>query len=131
MFYVAILDLDSFKNINDTFGHSAGDDVLKEFARIVKNQVRVSDYFGRFGGEEFLLLLTQTTLATAPVFAERIRAIVESCDWPSIPHQLKVTVSTGIAEYRLQENIENTLRRADAALYRAKQAGRNRVEGGT
>lgn len=129
-FCVAILDIDSFKKINDTFGHSVGDEVLKEFSHIVENEVRISDFFGRFGGEEFILLLTQTNLATAPVFAERIRALVELSDWPDNPHKLKVTVSIGITQYHLQENIEDTLRRADAALYRAKHAGRNRVEYG-
>jgi diguanylate cyclase (GGDEF)-like protein len=127
-FCVAILDIDSFKNINDTFGHSVGDKVLKEFATVVENAVRISDYFGRFGGEEFLLLLTQTTVQTVPVFAERIRSLVEIHNWPGIPQELKITVSTGIAEYHLQEDVEDTLRRADAALYGAKHAGRNRVE---
>jgi diguanylate cyclase (GGDEF)-like protein len=128
IFCVALFDLDHFKSVNDRFGHAAGDKVLKGFTDIVRKELRASDYFGRYGGEEFLLLLPQTTLGTAPAFAERIREFVEKGDWTKVSSNLRLTVSAGIAQYRSPEKMEETLQRADSALYRAKKAGRNRVE---
>lgn len=127
-FSLAIMDLDKFKNINDSFGHQTGDNVLVVFSSIVRNVLRKTDFCGRYGGEEFLILLTQTDLEDAKTFAERIRDCVETSSFPELGNQSKVTVSIGIAEHKAKESIEKTISRADTALYRAKKNGRNRVE---
>jgi diguanylate cyclase len=127
-FSLAIMDLDKFKNINDSFGHQTGDNVLVVFSSIVRNVLRKTDFCGRYGGEEFLILLTQTDLEDAKIFAERVRACVETSSFPELRNQSKVTVSVGIAQHKAKESIEKTISRADAALYRAKKNGRNRVE---
>ena len=126
-FSVAALDLDHFKSVNDTLGHATGDAVLKEFARISTETKRATDVFGRFGGEEFLLILVDIPCEQARQATERIRAAVEEIDWGAIAPGLKVTVSAGVAGYRKGETIEQLLHRADTALYAAKRAGRNRV----
>jgi diguanylate cyclase (GGDEF)-like protein len=125
-FCVAILDLDSFKAINDKHGHLAGDDVLREFAESVQFELRGSDYFARYGGEEFTLLLVDTDLNHASRILERIRQRIASNSFPHVGRS--VTVSAGAAQYRLHEDVSGTLGRADRALYSAKAAGRNRVE---
>jgi diguanylate cyclase (GGDEF)-like protein len=130
-FSVASLDLDHFKSVNDTLGHGAGDAVLKEFARVAGETKRTTDVFGRFGGEEFLLILVDIALDPARQATERMRAAIEAFDWsavvPAPAPGLKVTVSAGVACYRKGETIEQLLHRADTALYEAKRAGRNRV----
>ncbi len=127
-FSIALLDLDLFKRINDEFGHQAGDEVLKACVECGNRAIRPIDCFGRFGGEEFELLFTQTDLQGAMVVAERIRVAMSELRFPQISPQLKVTVSIGLAQYRSKEDIEETEKRADAALYRAKAAGRNKIE---
>lgn len=127
-FSLAIMDLDKFKNINDSFGHQTGDNVLVVFSSIVRSVLRKTDFCGRYGGEEFLILLTQTDLEEAKIFAERVRTCVETSSFPELRNQSKVTVSVGIAQHKAKESIEKTISRADAALYRAKKNGRNRVE---
>lgn len=128
VFSLAMMDLDKFKNVNDSFGHQAGDNVLITFSAIIRSVLRKSDFCGRYGGEEFLVVLTQTDLQEAMVFAERIRTCVEENFFPEIGHKSKITVSIGLAEHRTNEDIEKTISRADEALYRAKKNGRNRVE---
>ncbi len=128
VFCVVILDLDFFKNINDTFGHQAGDEVLKTCAGCGSREVRPLDCFGRYGGEEFELLLIQTDLEGARIVAERIRNAMNRLSFPQISPDLRVTVSIGLAQYRPKEEIHETEKRADVALYRAKAAGRNRCE---
>ena len=125
---VCILDLDFFKRVNDQFGHLAGDEVLKLFAQEAQLSLRASDYFGRYGGEEFLMILTQTTLEGARVIADRFRCRIEAVEFPDIDSKLKISTSIGIAEYKAGELVAQVLARADAALYRAKHRGRNRVE---
>lgn len=125
-FCVAILDLDSFKAINDKHGHLAGDDVLREFAESVQLELRGSDYFARYGGEEFTLLLIDTDLNHASRILERIRQRIASNSFSHVGSA--VTVSAGVAQYRLHEDVSGTIGRADRALYSAKAAGRNRVE---
>ena len=127
-FSIAILDLDFFKKINDEFGHQAGDEVLKACVECGNRIIRPIDCFGRFGGEEFELLFTQTDLNGAKVVAERIRGAMSELRFPQISPRLKVTVSIGLAQYRPKEDIGETEKRADAALYRAKAAGRNKIE---
>jgi len=101
---------------------------LKTFASVLRSVLRKTDFCGRYGGEEFLVVLTQTDLQAAQIFAERIRDCVEKSLFPSLGPDSKVTVSIGLTAYKMQENIERTIARADEALYRAKNGGRNRVE---
>jgi diguanylate cyclase (GGDEF)-like protein len=127
VFCVCLIDLDKFKSINDTFGHPAGDDVLKAVATTIQSEVRHGDCFGRYGGEEFLLLLKDTRLEGARQFSERIRQRVEALSLLKIPALSGITISVGIAEYRQDEKVSKTLDRADKALYVAKSGGRNQV----
>jgi diguanylate cyclase (GGDEF)-like protein len=126
-FCVCLLDIDFFKRINDTYGHAAGDAVLRSFAVTVQNQIRDSDAFGRYGGEEFLLMLPETTLEDAMLFAERVRMGIERLVFRDISTDLKVSVSIGVAQFRFGETIGQTVTRADEALYTAKSNGRNQV----
>jgi diguanylate cyclase (GGDEF)-like protein len=127
-FSLVMMDLDKFKNINDTFGHQAGDNVLITFSTIIRNVLRKTDLCGRYGGEEFLIVLTQTDLDEAKIFAERIRSCVEESLILDFGQNSKVTVSIGLAEHRKNEDVEKTIFRADEAMYKAKKNGRNRVE---
>lgn len=124
-FSVALMDLDHFKAINDAFGHATGDEALRKFADIVRATMRATDIFGRYGGEEFMMILTGTTAETARLAMERIRAAVAAGTWP-VPGK-GLTVSIGVAEFRRGENLAQLLSRADMALYEAKRAGRDRV----
>jgi diguanylate cyclase (GGDEF)-like protein len=102
--------------------------VLRTFASIIRSILRKTDFCGRYGGEEFLIILTQTNIQAAKVFAERIRVCVENSFFPCLGPDSRVTVSIGLTEYRIQEDIEKTISRADELLYKAKEGGRNRVE---
>ncbi len=126
-FCLCLLDIDFFKRINDTYGHSAGDDVLRAFASAVQTQVRDTDSFGRYGGEEFLLMLPETSIDAANALIERIRAAVEALRFEQVDPLLTMTVSIGVAQFHLGESIAQTIARADEALYVAKARGRNRV----
>ena len=126
-----LFDLDHFKRINDSHGHQAGDEVLVAFAKLVAGHVRPYDIFGRYGGEEFLLVLPQTDSQAAQRFAERIRVLVETDLTPHLSFALDtpVTVSLGVTNANVaDETIDTILKRADDALYRAKEHGRNKVE---
>ena len=126
-FSVCMLDIDHFKPINDTYGHQAGDEVLRTIAREVSGDLRVIDVFGRYGGEEFLMVLPETPLEGAVVKAERVRRQIEALRFPGISEKLRITVSIGVAGYREGEDIDETLSRADQYLYTAKKNGRNQV----
>jgi diguanylate cyclase len=128
VFSLVMMDIDKFKKINDTYGHQIGDQVLRTFAAVIRSILRKTDFCGRYGGEEFLIVLTQTDLQAAKLFAERIRDCVENSFFPDLGPDSRVTVSIGLAEHRTQENIEKTISRADESLYKAKKGGRNRVE---
>ncbi len=128
VFCVAMLDLDYFKKVNDTYGHAAGDEILKVFAQVAQQDLRKIDYFGRYGGEEFMLIMSDTRLEGAQATAERLRANVESARYKDVDPQLVQTVSIGIAEFQAGETIEHVQLRADKAMYKAKARGRNRVE---
>lgn len=128
-FSVVLLDLDRFKQVNDTHGHNAGDDVLKEVARTLADTLREADALGRWGGEEFLAILPQTTPAGARASAERLREAVEALELDAVAPGLRITLSAGVAHGRRDDDAESLVGRADAALYRAKRAGRNRVAG--
>jgi diguanylate cyclase (GGDEF)-like protein len=128
IFSLVMMDIDKFKKINDTHGHQTGDQVLRTFAAVIRSILRKTDFCGRYGGEEFLIVLTQTDLQAAKLFAERIRDCVENSFFPDLGPDSRVTVSIGLAEHRTQEDIEKTISRADEFLYKAKKGGRNRVE---
>ncbi len=124
-FSLIMLDLDHFKQVNDHYGHTVGDRVLREFGQIVKQQLRLTDQFARWGGEEFIIAAPHTLLDHALAVAERIRAAIAQRDFATVG---RVTVSIGVTEYRTGETAMALLERVDNALYRAKANGRNRVE---
>ena len=119
-------DLDHFKTVNDTYGHRQGDAVLKEVTRVVAGELRTSDIFARWGGEEFAILMPDTTLTGAKVVAEKLRIALENVVHPVVG---KVTTSFGVAEYIVDEYIGSWFNRADTELYFSKMNGRNRVSG--
>ncbi|HEV8694602.1 MAG TPA: GGDEF domain-containing protein, partial [Lysobacter sp.] len=126
---VLTFDLDWFKRINDGHGHAGGDQVLIRVARACEATLRQDDLLGRIGGEEFVVLLPDTSLQGAQQVAERLRASVERIDLSDIASDLHVTISLGLSMLRPQDaGLHDVIDRADAALYRAKEAGRNRAE---
>jgi diguanylate cyclase (GGDEF)-like protein len=126
-FCFAMLDLDHFKNVNDTYGHPVGDQVLRKVCEIATQCVRAVDSVGRMGGEEFGILLPSTTLDNGRISLERLREAVGSYDWNSIVQGLAVHLSAGVADYTLGDTLQTITKRADDALYRAKHTGRNKV----
>ena len=124
---IALIDLDFFKRINDTYGHPTGDEVLRTFAISMFANIRSIDKFGRYGGEEFLLLLPDTTAQQAAGLMDRLRVIVSELDWSAFSTGLRVTMSAGIATLRRDEGADALLARADRALYTSKAEGRNRI----
>ncbi len=131
-FTVLLLDLDHFKEINDMHGHLVGDCVLSAVGRILREMCRLTDYAGRYGGEEFCLALTETSAEDGKRLAERIRTRIAEETFPSNGgSNLQATCSIGLAQLRGEgDSIADLLARADAALYEAKALGRNRVAGG-
>lgn len=125
---LAMLDLDHFKRINDNYGHLAGDKVLKIIATVLRKRLRGSDFIARFGGEEFVLLLPATPPAVGAKLLETLRAAIEACPFHFKGERVTITISMGLASFRTGEHSDLVLKRADQALYRAKNAGRNRVE---
>lgn len=134
MFSIVIVDIDYFKQINDRFGHLTGDQVLADFASRLRSELRLLDEvspvvdprkLGRYGGEEFILILPRTDLAGAEQCAERVRQVTVAHGFGK---DLRITISAGVAQYHAAESIESLLRRADQALYAAKDAGRNTVQ---
>jgi len=122
-----VLDLDFFKKVNDSFGHQVGDEVLVMASGLIAKMIRNSDVGVRFGGEEFVVFLPGSDVPGARLVAERIRRAIASYDHDSIAAGLKVTASIGVAVRRPGEHYEKVIGRADAALYKAKAEGRNRV----
>ena len=127
---LVIIDIDFFKQVNDTYGHQNGDVVLASVAEVVQQQMRAYDSAARYGGEEFVMVFPGTTLEGGVMAAERLRLAVIDHHFPHPLEDLTVTVSAGVASYPSPhvDNIDSLFRRADEALYRAKQNGRNRVE---
>jgi diguanylate cyclase (GGDEF)-like protein len=123
---LAVIDLDHFKRVNDEAGHLGGDEVLRSFARIAQDNIREHDIFGRYGGEEFLLILPDTALLPALNVAERIREQVEHFSWDGKLRN-RVTVSIGLTQYIPGESVLDLFSRTDTAMYLAKQGGRNQV----
>lgn len=118
-------DIDNFKKINDTYGHNAGDEVLKTVATIMRSAIRKSDLIARWGGEEFILLISNTDIDWAVVIAEKLRKLIEDADFKVVD---KVTASFGLAFFEGDDTGESLVSHADKALYKAKQGGRNAVE---
>ena len=124
---VVMADIDHFKSVNDNYGHLAGDGVLKEVAKRIKNSLRGFDIVGRYGGEEFLLILHRAELATARMVAERIRSRIAATPFDLPEALLDVTISMGVAMAKPDESVNSLIERADKALYNAKENGRNQV----
>jgi diguanylate cyclase (GGDEF)-like protein len=123
-----MIDIDHFKRVNDTFGHEMGDWVLKMVAKILATARRDADVVARFGGEEFVIMLPETTLEAATTVAERIRSMVFANALANGESKLSLTISVGVGEATASSpGIEAALRHADRALYEAKQTGRNRI----
>ena len=122
---LVFIDVDHFKKVNDDRGHAVGDKVLIQVARCIARNLRQSDHFGRYGGEEFVIVLVETALTDAHRLVERIRKEVGSLEIEELGRA--ITISCGIAQIRQDESMDNLIQRGDAALYRAKGAGRNRT----
>jgi diguanylate cyclase (GGDEF)-like protein len=127
---LALMDLDHFKKTNDTHGHAAGDEALRTFVAVCRAECRATDVLARFGGEEFVLLLPDAGADEARAVVERIRANLAGRTMWHAGASFTITVSAGVSERAPGENLETLVRRADAALYAAKDAGRDRVEVG-
>jgi len=125
--HALLIDLDHFKQLNDTYGHLAGDEVLRAFARQLRSNLRKADIVCRWGGEEFILLLKDTDSTTAQQLAEKIRAQTEQKHYPFAGVNLHISTSMGLTELRADDSLDSLLGRADKALYRAKASGRNRL----
>ena len=124
---ISMVDIDHFKKINDTYGHVAGDEVLRKLASELRNHIRHPDVIGRYGGEEFLVLLPHSTIKAAVEQAERLRNYIQSLAIPIHEQEIRITLSLGLAQYKInEEDWQSLLNRADAALYQAKKTGRNR-----
>jgi len=125
---VIMFDLDKFKDVNDTFGHEAGDAVLSAFAKILKKDCRTVDVVGRYGGEEFLAILSETDLLGGVAFAQKVREHVQKARFMYKGERIDVTVSCGVSERKIHISSKATINAADEYLYKAKKEGRNRVE---
>jgi len=121
---IVVIDIDDFKHVNDTFGHQSGDTVLKEFTTLIEDNIRTEDLFARWGGEEFLLLLQNTTLENAMKKIERLRKVLEAFNFSYIG---QLTASFGVAWKEESDDLHSLLQRADKALYEAKKLGKNKV----
>jgi diguanylate cyclase (GGDEF)-like protein len=124
---LALLDIDWFKQINDTYGHAAGDEVLRAFAAHAQAAVRATDMVARWGGEEFLLLFPNTTTAEAAVVIERLKSRVEALHLPHMGADIRFTFSAGLVGLQPRQPMNEAIRLADIAMYRAKSDGRNRI----
>lgn len=124
-----MMDLDYFKSINDRFGHHSGDRMLKVFAELIRENVRINDLAARLGGEEFCVIMPDSTPASAAAVADRIRSQIEATVIQTARGPIRSTVSAGIAiRANRPETLQSLLNKADAALYEAKASGRNRVQ---
>jgi two-component system, cell cycle response regulator len=127
---LAMIDIDFFKKVNDTYGHAVGDDVLKQVARLYESSVRSTDLVARYGGEEFAVMMPETELEDALVLAEKIRSLIESSPIDTQAGPLPITVSMGVASVPRSKihSAKELIIAADKALYRAKKSGRNQVQ---
>ncbi len=128
-FSLIIIDIDFFKDINDTYGHMVGDEILKSLSQLMESSFRTSDKVCRWGGEEFAILLPSTGMNNAKNVAEKIRNKVENCSYQVKEKSISYTISLGVSESLvIDENIDKIINRADKALYKAKDSGRNCVK---
>lgn len=127
---LSMLDLDHFKRINDNYGHLAGDKVLKIIGTELRKRLRPGDFIARFGGEEFVLLIPETSMIEGMALLNKLRMAVEACPFHFKGEPVTITLSMGITAFRVGERSESVIHRADQALYRAKNEGRNRIEQG-
>jgi len=127
-FSIIMIDIDWFKKINDTYGHLAGDMALKEMAKIVFSLIRKSDIFGRYGGEEFLLVLPNTKITGAMKLAQRIKDTIQNHHFKFENNIITFTISMGVTSVGLNDDYTSLISRVDEALYEAKAKGRNRIE---
>ena len=128
-FSLSMLDIDHFKKVNDHYGHLTGDEVLEEIAVLIRRNIRETDIVGRYGGEEFIIILPKTNLSSAWVVAERLRSIIEKTEMKdSVGNVFAITVSQGLVGWERDEDAASLISRADEALYKAKEKGRNRVQ---
>lgn len=126
---ICIIDLDHFKNVNDTYGHVVGDDVLRQTAAICRKHLRTVDIIGRLGGEEFVALLPETTIHQAMMIGNRLLEALSTTDIDTGATVIRITATIGISQLLQGDKDFNAIiQRADTALYRGKEAGRNRVE---
>ncbi|WP_428026763.1 diguanylate cyclase [Arcobacter sp.] len=123
-FSIIIADIDKFKNINDSYGHQIGDSVLKEFSHLLSTNIRQTDYLGRWGGEEFIIICPNTTIDYTYELAEKLRKIIEKFNFKTVK---KVTASFGVSSYSMGDDIHSLIYKSDMALYESKENGRNRV----
>lgn len=125
---IAIFDIDHFKNINDTYGHQAGDRVIKVIGRSIANRLREVDFFCRYGGEEFVALMPETDSETALAVLEKVRSVIAAASFNYKDQSMSITLSVGLTEFKTNDNLESAFERADQALYSAKSSGRNRCQ---
>jgi diguanylate cyclase len=126
-FLCLVVDVDHFKKVNDTFGHSAGDRVLKIIAEVMQDNIRAADFVARFGGEEFVILMPETDMKAGKKVAEKLRRKIEKCDFYYRDNPVKISISGGLAESQPDDTADAIFERADKALYEAKKAGRNLI----
>lgn len=127
VFGIIIMDIDFFKMINDTYGHQTGDQVLRSVCDNIRENIRVNDVIGRYGGEEFLIIMPETDNDHAAIAAEKLRSAVESMSVSQESVHVKVTASFGVSSYRPDDDTKMIIARADKAVYESKKNGRNRV----
>jgi diguanylate cyclase (GGDEF)-like protein len=124
---LVVMDVDHFKNVNDVYGHSAGDEVLRTLAQILTRELRQGDIFARYGGEEFLIMLPMTELASAEALVERLRQAIQQQTFMFEGEVVSVTASFGLTQHAVHDTVDKVIDRADKALYQAKLSGRNRT----
>ena len=126
-FSVMVFDIDHFKRVNDILGHDMGDQILKEIAARLVTNMRAVDVVARYGGEEFMIAMPETSIDDALVAADRVRALIAGTPVYVDGEALQITTSVGVAEVESGENLRDVFKRADDALYKAKQEGRNKA----
>ena len=128
-FVCLVVDVDHFKKVNDTFGHPAGDRVLKIIAEVLQDNIRAADFVARFGGEEFIVLMPETEQKAGLKVAEKLCRKIDRCDFYYRENPVPISISGGLTESTAEDNAESIFERADNAMYEAKQAGRNNIIG--
>jgi diguanylate cyclase (GGDEF)-like protein len=126
-FGVAFMDIDNFKNVNDTYGHAIGDEVLKLVSRTISSNIREDDVFGRYGGEEFVLILKLSTKEALERISNKLRVLIEKSSLKIGKQVIKVTISIGITMFKKNDTKDSVIERADNAMYKSKQTGKNKV----